>query len=111
MMGPTAFCLQSRRSPNMSHIPTTSILVGRQGLEPCLALYKNAVLTHTPTPVNNWRNRRDLNLVAPKTRVGRWRRGVPHYPRYETALFTGATWLRHCSEESLSYPSINFPLN
>ncbi len=29
-------------------------LVGRQGLEPCLALYKNAVLTHTPTPVNLW---------------------------------------------------------
>ncbi len=29
-------------------------LVGRQGLEPCLALYKNAVLTHTPTPVPFW---------------------------------------------------------
>ncbi len=31
--------------------PRLEALVGRQGLEPCLALYKNAVLTHTPTPV------------------------------------------------------------
>ncbi len=51
---PTRFCLQNRCSPNVSYIPTTSLLVGRQGLEPCLALYKNAVLTHTPTPVHIW---------------------------------------------------------
>ena len=35
-----------------------SNLVGRQGLEPCLALYKNAVLTHTPTPVHLVRHHR-----------------------------------------------------
>ena len=51
---PTTFCLQGRRSANMSHIPTNLLLVGRQGVEPCLALYKNAVLTHTPTPVTIW---------------------------------------------------------